>query len=124
MARVMAVALDVMDAPFVWGVTDCSAAVCTVFHRLYGIDPMRSVRGTYTTPTGAARLIARYGGLAEMAAALAEREGLEACEPREGAIGVADKSLVICVSPRAWLGKTETGLSTVHHVKAAYHVPT
>jgi hypothetical protein len=118
----MEAALEVMDAPWRWGHVDCCTAACDVFYRLYGIDPMRSVRGTYATRGGAARLIASYGGMKAMAATLAEKEGLVLCEPRAGAIGVTEKSLVVCVSDRTWIGKTETGFSTLRHVDTVYHV--
>lgn len=123
MARVMAVALDVMAAPFEWGTLDCCTASCNVFQRLYGIDPMRAVRGTYTTKRGALRLIARFGGMHQIAMAYFKREGLVPCEPREGALGVANGNLVICARPGMWFAKTLTGITTLPDAEIPHHVP-
>ncbi len=122
MARVMETALDVMDRPWDWGQADCCTSACDVFYRLYGIDPMESLRGKYATEFGAMRLIAKHGGFLRMAATLADRTGLVACEPKAGAIGVSEKALVICVKPNVWLGKTLHGLGPVSEVIEAYHV--
>jgi hypothetical protein len=124
MARVMAVALDVMDRPWVWGESDCCTAACDVFLRLYGTDPMRSVRGSYSTQVGAARLILSYGGMLRMAETLARREGLVRGTPRQGSLGVHKNSLVICVRPWVWLGKSATGMVTLQDAEVAYHVAT
>ena len=122
MARVMAVAMDVMDRPWEWGAADCCTSACDVFLRLYGTDPMAPLRGRYRTQREAQRLIAGYGGWGRMADALAAGSGLVRCDPREGAIGVSEHGLCIAVSPWAWLGKTEHGLSTLRDVERCYHV--
>jgi hypothetical protein len=122
MARVMAVALDVMEAPWEWGYNDCCASACEVFRRLYGIDPMAHLRGTYSTERDALRIIRSHGGFSEMASILAIRSGLRPCADAIGAIGVYDKSLVICARPGVWLGKTVHGMTTVRSTEAAYHV--
>lgn len=122
MARVMEVALDVMDRPWKWGEADCCTSACDVFLRLYGIDPMAPLRGTYRTQREAARIIARMGGFERMAATLAERAGLREVEPVAGAVGVSPDGLVICANPRIWLGKTLTGLTSTGEVSVAYHV--
>jgi hypothetical protein len=124
MARVMETALDVMDCPWEWGRADCCTSACDVFLRLYGIDPMASLRGTYSTQRGAAKAIARMGGFDQMAATLAARAGMQPVEPRVGAVGVTHEGLVICARPGVWLGKTLTGMTTVREVSAAYHVET
>ena len=122
MARVMEVALDVMDRPWQWGEADCCTSACDVFLRLHGVDPMAHLRGTYHTKTAALRLIAKFGGFQAMAHALAERAGLVPTEPRPGALGATSESLVICARPCVWLGKTEHGLGTVMPPEVMYYV--
>ena len=123
MARVMEVALDVMDRPWQWGEADCCTAACDVFLRLHGVDPMAHLRGRYATKTGAMRLIASFGGFVPMARALAEKSGLVPCEPRPGAIGATKENLVICARPCVWLGKTENGMATASlPLEVMFHV--
>ena len=122
MAPVMAVALDVMDRPWEWGEADCCTSVCDVFFRLYGIDPMACLRGKYSTKLGAIRKINSYGGFIPMSKVLADQHDLHECEPKVGAIGAIDSSLLICVKPDLWLGKTLHGLSPVSSASVAYHV--
>jgi len=122
MARVMEIALDVMDRPWQWGAADCCTATCDVFLRLHGIDPMRTLRGTYATKREALKIIASFGGFGSMVEALARETGLVETDARPGAIGATAESLVICARPRVWLGKTEHGLTTVPPPKVMFHV--
>jgi hypothetical protein len=111
MARVMEVALDVMDRPWEWGEADCCTSACEVFLRIHGVDPMAHLRGTYKTKTGAMRMIASFGGFVPMVRALAAKAGLVESAAVPGAIGATQDSLVICARPCVWLGKTPHGLA-------------
>jgi hypothetical protein len=118
----MEVALDVMDRPWEWGKADCCTSACDVFLRLHGVDPMLTFRGTYTTKTGAMRLIARLGGFQEMVRTMAAKVGLVESDPLPGAIGASGDSLVICARPCVWLGKTPGGLTTAAPPEVMFHV--
>ena len=43
--QVLAEVERVMSKPFAWGACDCCSAACDVFTRLWGVDPMASIRG-------------------------------------------------------------------------------
>jgi hypothetical protein len=122
MARVMAVAMDVMDRPWQWGAADCCTAACDVFLRLHGIDPMEPLRGRYSSRLGALRLIAQEGGFLAMGDRLAARAGLVECEGAAGDIGVIrDATGVLALGIRTesgWVGKTERGLATAQMMRA------
>lgn len=125
---ILATAVEVMARPWKWGEADCCTAASDVFLRLHGIDPMAPLRGSYSTAKGAARIILARGGFVEMAAGMASEAGLRGGIGEPGEVGVAENrrafggersgtySLVICVAPGVWAGKTEAGLRTVHEV--------
>lgn len=122
MARVTQIALEVMARPWRWGEADCCTSACDVFNILHGLDPMAEYRGRYDSQASALRIIARHGGMIGLVETLAERVGLVACAPRAGAIGATDKSLLVCVRPGLWLGKTLHGLTSLGDPEVAYHV--
>lgn len=115
----MAVALEVMDRPWQWGVADCCTAACDVFHRLHGIDPMAPLRGTYSSRLGAVRAIRARGGWLSMAEGLAAEAGLVVSDGAPGEIGLTKwhggAALVVHVGS-GWAGKTERGMQTVETV--------
>ena len=119
MARVLAVALEVMDRPWCWGEADCCTAACDVFARLHGVDPMAPLRGRYHSGARAARLIAQWGGWLAMGDGLAERAGLVrvACG-QPGDIGIirdAQGALALGIrTERGWAGKTRQGMALGH----------
>lgn len=124
----MAAALDVMGRGWVWGRADCCTAACDVFARLWGVDPMGPLRGSYDSAFGAGRAIRVHGGWQAMAQGLADRAGLVA-SARVGALGlgvvpgaVGGRALVIHAAPGVWLGKTMTGCATVREVEASWCV--
>lgn len=116
MARVMALCMDVMDRPWRWGAADCCTAACDVFLRMHGVDPMRSLRGRYSTRLGAMRHIMRAGGWLAMGDDLAARAGLVHVQTGQpGDIGIIRDAcgvlaLGICTE-RGWAGKNDTGMS-------------
>ena len=83
---------------------------------------MACLRGKYSTKIGAMRKINSYGGFIPMSKALADLYGLKECEPKMGAIGADEQSLLICVKPKLWLGKTLHGIAPVHSSSVAFHV--
>jgi hypothetical protein len=127
MARVMDAALEIAERPWQWGHADCCTFACDVFLAVYGIDPMRDLRGTYDSVTGAARLVASRGGMRANIRQTLREAGLVPCEPREGALGMVTDSggaqvAAICAAPGVWLCRTANGVgsraaaSEVHHV--------
>ncbi|MEC9433867.1 MAG: hypothetical protein VYD87_13270 [Pseudomonadota bacterium] len=122
----LAAVADVMSRPWAWGQADCCTAACDVFARLHGVDPMASLRGGYATRREAMRIIRSRGGWERMAAELAAAAGLRGGAGEPGEIGVtlngARGSLVICVAPGQWAGKTASGFSTVRAVSGCWRV--
>lgn len=117
---------DVMLQPFGWGRADCCTAACDVFAAIHGIDPMAPLRGQYVTRREALVEIRRRGGFEAMAVDLARDAGLQACDPRPGAIGVVrdpggQEVLAICSGPR-WFGKSETGVVSVRECLLCWSV--
>lgn len=115
---ILAAALDVMDRPWKWGEADCCTAACDVFDRLYGIDPMASLRGRYTSRREAYRIVREMGGFEAMTQTLADKAGLREGNGEPGEIGIIfgqmdGFALGICLAPGSWAGKTPTGLATL-----------
>ncbi len=59
--------------PFEWGVHDCCLFAADAVLAVTGHDPAADLRGMYSTETGAARVLRRYGGVAGVAIAHAGR---------------------------------------------------
>jgi len=57
------------DQPFAWGLHDCCMFAADAVLAVTGHDPAADLRGSYTTEAGAARKLARYGGVAGVAIA-------------------------------------------------------
>lgn len=120
-SAVMAIVDEIMSVRWKWGQSDCCTCACDVFHRLYGVDPMASVRG-YSDAMGAARIVRKFGGFVAMAEKLASRSGLYVSDGRTGQIGVSPvgtgqgpekRALLICIEPGAWAGKTQLGYAII-----------
>lgn len=129
--RVLGEVERIMSRPFVWGPADCCSAACDVFAALWGFDPMARLR-TYEGPRQALRMLEREGGLRSWAGRVAELAGLSPGHA-PGGFGLADlggrSSLLICIEPGLWAGKSMRGYALVraaemgwHHAEtAAYH---
>lgn len=122
----MQVALEVMDRDWQWGVSDCCTAACDAFLRLHGVDPMKPLRGRYTSRMGALRLIAVHGGWLAMTRFLAREAGLVTSHGGPGEIGLADSghgpALVFGVGDDLWAGKTDTGMQTLRGIERCWRV--
>lgn len=104
----------VMLRPFEWGVCDCCTSVCDLLAMIFGVDPMRDLRGSYDSHRGARRVIGRAGGLARLAADRFARCGLAPCAAAvPGAVGIGSAmpwpALVFCPEPGVWVGKSPAG---------------
>lgn len=55
--------------PFAWGVRDCAMWAFDAVHAATGRDPAPDLRGAYSTPRAALRLLRRLGGLHGIATA-------------------------------------------------------
>lgn len=123
---ILAHALEVMDRPWKWGEADCCTAACDVFLRLTGIDAMAPLRGQYDTFRGAAALIQARGGFEAMCDGLAAAAGLSSVmegAPGDLAVGSmpGDRfALTICIASSIYLGKTLTGMATIHRATRHY----
>lgn len=123
--RVMAEAERIMSRPFAWGPCDCCTAACDVFAALWGIDPMAPVRG-YGGPLGALRMIRRAGGMPALAQSLAGRAGLRDGHA-VGGLALSDvpgsrQSLLICIQPGLWAGKSKAGFALVRTAQKGWHL--
>ncbi|WP_147393090.1 DUF6950 family protein [Paracoccus siganidrum] len=125
----------VMSRPFEWGPCDCCSAACDVFAALWGFDPMAALRG-YHGLMGAVRLLDHGGGLEEMADRHARRAGLRAGHATGGLafvhfapeLGLLHgprrvllASLLICIQPGQWAGKSRNGFAILRSADKGWH---
>lgn len=111
-----------MSWPFEWGPYDCCSAACNAFEALHGFDPMGPVRAQYTGMRGAASLIRESSGLPALAQSLAECAGLIEGRATGGpALSNDHRSLLICITPGLWAGKTETGFAILREATKGWH---
>lgn len=111
---VLAAVEAVMSRPFEWGPCDCCSAACDVFARLHGVDPIADLRPQYAGLRGAASLIQESGGLPALAASVAARLQLTAGHASGGlALSVDGRSMLVCIHPGQWAGKTQNGFGIV-----------
>lgn len=119
---VLAAVEKVMSRPFAWGGCDCCSAACDTFAALWGFDPMAPVRERYTGARGALSLIKESGGLADLAQSLADRAGLASGHAAGGlALSSDGRSLLICITPGQWAGKTERGFAIMRAALKGWH---
>ena len=109
----------VMSQPFEWGPCDCCSASCDVFLRLWGFDPMAPVRG-YIGPRQAAEVIGGdLGALADRLAAGARL--VEGHQTGGLALSTDGRSLLICITPGQWAGKTRRGFAILRSAAKGWH---
>lgn len=53
--------------PFAWGTADCCTFAFDAVAALHGRDPVAALRGSYSSATGALRVLARFGGIEGLA---------------------------------------------------------
>lgn len=118
---VLAAVDAVMSRPFVWGPCDCCTAAADAYLRLWGVDPMAGRRG-YRGRIAAGRMMRAAGGLARMAADQARAMGLQDGHRIGGlAVAVNGRSLLVCIQPGQWAGKTMTGFAIVRQAGQGWH---
>lgn len=121
--KVLAAVDAVMSRPFEWGAADCCTSACDVFLQLWGIDPMAAIRAQYTGLRGAAALIQAHGGLPAMAEAIAAQTGLIEGHAIGGlALSHDARSLLVCIEPGHWAGKSQTGFALVRRAGKGWHL--
>ncbi len=113
--------------PLEWAVADCCISAADVFDLLHGVDPMASFRGRYTSRKQAIEIIKSEGGLFRLCQKMADETGLQSGPEQTGAIGISHKTnrgrtLLICIQPGAWAGKTSTGFRVIKQAERAWHV--
>lgn len=116
---VFAVVDQVMSRPFAWGPCDCTSAACDVFRWLHGVDLLARWRGRYASKSEALRLIAEMGG--PLACAEEMARGLTIGE-QIGGVGYARRSLLICIRPGMWAGKTHDGFALMKEAERAWYL--
>jgi hypothetical protein len=129
---VMLAAREIMLTPFVWGEADCCTGACDVFLRLYGVDPMSALRGTYGSQAEADAAVGAFGGFVELCEALAGSVGLIRAEgpTRAGDIGVTAagvhepdrRALAVAAGPAAWVCKSPRGFTIVESVARSWRL--
>lgn len=115
----------IMSRSFEWGPCDCCSAVCDVFTSLWGIDVMPHLRG-FTGALEAARILKRGGGLECLAETLLTRAGLQDGHA-VGGIALSEapprrQSLLICIEPGLWAGKSHAGFAMLRTAKRGWHL--
>lgn len=114
-SRLQALVSARLCAPFAWGSNDCCLFACDAALALTGSDPAAKERGTYTTERGAARLLAKLGGVRGIGAARFGEEIAPALA-QVGDIGVVmaggRESLAVC-GGQHWTAPGEQGLEVL-----------
>lgn len=123
--RVMAEVEAVMAPLFEYGACDCASAACDVYQRLWGVDLLAPWRG-YAGARSALRLIRSEGGAAMLAEKLAHRNALQPGHAIGGlALSLAGprgrRSLLICIQPGLWAGKSIRGFSLLRAADRGWH---
>lgn len=110
----------VMSRPFVWGTCDCVSAACDVFLRLWGIDPLAPWRGLEGR-ADIIRAIRAEGGtdaaLTRLAAGLRPGHAIGGLAVSTG----SPRSLLICIQPGLWAGKTRRGFALLRAAERGWH---
>lgn len=128
---VMAHVDRIMSARWQWGVSDCCVSAADVFNAVHGVDMASPYRGAYDSAIAAARLIRTWGGFRSMAQQMAYMSGLVPCVAMTGAIGVSapgvsssaeGRSMLICVRPGIWAGKSLDGYVILNNAERAWCV--
>jgi len=73
--------------PFVWGEHDCCLFAANVVMAMTGIDGAADLRGRYKTRVGAARVIAKHGGLFGVVNEICARHGFIEINPKSAQRG-------------------------------------
>ena len=129
-AEMMRVIETVMLQRWDWGTVDCCTSSSDVFRCFTGIDPMKQLRGKYSTAIGAYKIIGEWGGFLNMAEQLAEINGLKPGKGEAGEIGVSTegvtdgpfkRALLICFEPGVWFGKTENGYAVLPNAERSWN---
>lgn len=122
--QAMSAVLDRMAGPFIWGQSDCCTSASDVFCDLFGIDPMASLRGHYTTEAGAMTIIRANGGWRGMTRRCAAQAGLVDGRGAAGEIGLLKLPdrfvLAACVGFGQWAGRVDGGFTTDGNVVACW----
>lgn len=112
-----------MSRPFAWGPADCVSAACDVFARLWGVDPLAPWRG-YRSRAGAVAILRQMGGLDALAAAMALGCGLSSGHAPGGLAlsrGPGPRSMLVCVAPGVWAGKSRNGFAILRDAGKGWH---
>lgn len=117
------------ELPFAWGKLDCALFAADCVAAVTGVDPAADLRAAYRSEREAARLVARFGGLAALAASRLGPEVLPG-QARAGDVGLVPaparrapasaaaraglvtEQLAVCGGP-CWVAPGETGLVVV-----------
>ncbi|WP_404811458.1 DUF6950 family protein [Gemmobacter serpentinus] len=111
----------VMSCAFAWGGCDCVGAASAVFAALHGRDPLEGV-SAWRGPAEAMRIIKAGGGLERLATAQARRLGLREGHAIGGlAVSVDARTLLVCIQPGIWAGKTKTGFAIMRQAGRGWY---
>jgi hypothetical protein len=99
------------STPFAWGSQDCALFTCDAIKEMSGHDPASDVRG-YSTAKGAARVVAKLGGMRAIGATRFGPE-IHPMQAQVGDVGLVEidgrESLVLCGGSQ-WIGAGRDGL--------------
>ena len=76
-SRLLALVAERRDRAFAWGRHDCALFACDAVRTMTGVDPAKSLRGTYRSALGARRALKEHagGGLTATARKIAKVHG-------------------------------------------------
>lgn len=111
-SRLQACQAERWSRPFAWGSHDCALFAADCVQAVTGSDPAADLRGAYSDAAGAARVIARLGGLRSIGdARLGERVAPLCAQP--GDIGLVVSAgrecAAVCVG-ESWVAPSLVGL--------------
>lgn len=103
------------EEPFAWGSNDCCMWAADAVKVMTGRDPAEDLRGRYRSASGAARVLARLGGIASAGARCGE-EVPRLCA-QVGDIGLVSsdgtrEALAVCIGEH-WLAVVKNGLGLI-----------
>ncbi len=118
--RLYALTVEAIGKPHQWGQHDCVTFAADVVRAITGHDPMGDLRGTYDSPSSAARVMVKAGAYSIGDLAGLHLPEITASEARRGDIvlsGGAHDFLAVCVG-RTAVAPSERGMVHVPMAQA------
>lgn len=103
-----------VDAPFVWGQSDCALFLADWWQENHGSDPASHLRGTYSTEAGKSDIVSARGSLAllvdDICRSISAREISIHAELKPGDFGIIAPGVGAIFTGEYWAARSEMGL--------------